>query len=484
MRKFLASFLEVLEIAVVAVVAVFIVRTFLVQPFLVSGSSMSPNFSNGDYVLVDELTYHLRAPERGEVAVFHDPQDYSTYFIKRVIGLPNERVTIKNDVITVFNSAHPHGFALDESYLPQGTYTSGDYDVTLSSSTYLMLGDNRPFSYDSRMWGTLPKSNIVGLVRVRLWPLNEMTAFAAPQYSNNDIDKPKENQRTFQAVKGMHDVLPADQPYWDRIEGVAKDLARAYGFGRIETPVLEFADLYNKTSGEESEVVQKEMYTLHTKGGDFLALRPEYTPGVARAYLENGLSRLGQPQKLFQFGPIFRHERPQLGRARQFTQIGFETLAGPNDPIYDAEIISIFSDLLAELKIKNTLLKINSIGCRVCRPLYKKQLVNYYKNHESELCEDCAQRLKTNPLRLLDCKEEECMKLKEKAPNFLDKLCVCAREHFKSVLEYLEEVAIPYELDNHLVRGLDYYSRTVFEIYADGNERSLARCPLAGATII
>ncbi|MGC9968464.1 MAG: signal peptidase I [Minisyncoccia bacterium] len=182
MRKFLASLLEVLEIAVIAVVAVFIVRTFLVQPFLVSGSSMSPNFSNGDYVLVDELTYHLRGPERGEVVVFHDPQDYSTYFIKRVIGLPNERVTIKNDTITVVNSAYPQGFALGETYLPKGIDTSGNTTYALSSSTYLLLGDNRPFSYDSRMWGPLPKSNIVGLVRVRLWPLNEMTAFAAPQY--------------------------------------------------------------------------------------------------------------------------------------------------------------------------------------------------------------------------------------------------------------------------------------------------------------
>ncbi len=182
MRKFFASLLEVLEVAVIAVVAVFIVRTFLVQPFLVSGASMSPNFSNGDYVLVDELTYHLRSPERGEVVVFHDPQDYSTYFIKRVIGLPGEHVTVKNNEVTVTNAAHPQGLVLNESYLPKGLDTSGNYDYTLSSSTYLLFGDNRPFSYDSRSWGPLPSKNIVGLVRVRLWPLNELTAFAAPQY--------------------------------------------------------------------------------------------------------------------------------------------------------------------------------------------------------------------------------------------------------------------------------------------------------------
>lgn len=182
MRKFFASLLEVLEIAVIAVVAVFIIRTFLVQPFLVSGASMSPNFSNGDYVLVDELTYRLRPPERGEVVVFHDPQDYSTYFIKRVIGLPGETITIKNDSVTVVNGAHLQGLTLHESYLPQGLQTSGSSTYTISSSTYLLFGDNRPFSYDSRSWGALPAKNIVGLVRVRLWPLSGLTAFAAPQY--------------------------------------------------------------------------------------------------------------------------------------------------------------------------------------------------------------------------------------------------------------------------------------------------------------
>ena len=290
----------------------------------------------------------------------------------------------------------------------------------------------------------------------------------------------KEVVRTFQSVKGMHDVLPVDQPYWDKITAAASEIARAYGFGRIEPPVLEFADLYNKTSGEESDVVQKEMYTLKTKGGDVLALRPEYTPGVARAYMEHALSRLGQPQKLFSMGPIFRHERPQLGRARQFTQIDFETLGGVNDPIYDAEIISMFWDLLGELKIKNSTLKLNSIGCRVCRPIYKKQLTNYYKNHEKELCASCVERLAKNPLRLLDCKEEGCIKLKEKAPNFLDKLCVTCSGHFKSVLEYLDEVMIPYELDNRLVRGLDYYSRTVFEMYAEGKEAEIGALPAGG----
>jgi signal peptidase I len=182
MRKFFASFLEIAEIAIIAIAAVFIVRTYLVQPFLVSGTSMYPTFQNGDYVLVDELTYHIRPPERGEVVVFHDPEDYSTYFIKRVIGLPNEKVEIQSSTITVYNAANPKGLVLDESYLPAGTLTSGDATYTMSSSTYLMLGDNRPFSYDSRSWGLLPAKNIVGLVRIRLWPFDAITAFAAPKY--------------------------------------------------------------------------------------------------------------------------------------------------------------------------------------------------------------------------------------------------------------------------------------------------------------
>lgn len=283
-------------------------------------------------------------------------------------------------------------------------------------------------------------------------------------------EKPQEKARSFQAPKGMHDVLPVDEKYWEKIEGAVKDIARSYNFSRLDTPILEFEDLYHKTSGEGSDVVEKEMYSLKTKGGDELALRPEFTPGFARAYLEHSLGRLGQPQKLFTIGPVFRHDRPQLGRFRQFTQINFETLGGVNDPLYDAEIIAIFSDLLTECKIKDVVLKINSIGCRVCRPIYKKQLFNYYKNHERELCEDCVRRLKTNPLSLLDCKHDHCEKLKEKAPNFLDKLCVTCSTHFKTVLEYLDEVHIPYELDHRLVRGLDYYSRTVFEIYATGKE--------------
>lgn len=199
MRKFFVSFLEVLEVIVIAVGAVYIVRTFFVQPFLVSGSSMYPTYQNGNYVLVDEFTYRIRPPERGEVVVFHDPQDWSTYFIKRVIGLPGETVKIANNTVTVFNQKNPSGLTLDETYLPVGTQVSPDScdggqvsgapgtsgevcTYALSSSTYLMFGDNRAESYDSRSWGPLPVKNIVGVVRIRLWPFTEVGFANAPTY--------------------------------------------------------------------------------------------------------------------------------------------------------------------------------------------------------------------------------------------------------------------------------------------------------------
>jgi signal peptidase I len=185
MRKFLASLLEVLEIAVIAVGAVFIVRTFFVQPFLVSGTSMYPTFSNGDYVLTDELTYRIRPPERGEVVVFHDISDPSTYLIKRIIGLPGETVIVKNNTVTIKDHQNPDGFALNETYLPKGTLTGEDGTWTLTTKSYMMLGDNRTVSYDSRSWGPLPDKDIVGLVRFRLWPLNAMQIFGAPQYNQS-----------------------------------------------------------------------------------------------------------------------------------------------------------------------------------------------------------------------------------------------------------------------------------------------------------
>ncbi len=278
----------------------------------------------------------------------------------------------------------------------------------------------------------------------------------------------------------MHDVLPSEAPWWERVLRVARELADFYGFGRIETPVLEFAKLYEKGTGEGTDIVEKEMYILKTKGGDVLALRPEFTPGVMRAYVEHGLSRLGQPQKLYSAGPVFRHEAPQAGRFRQFSQLNFEIIGGTSDPIYDAQTILIAQRLLEELRIKNIVLKLNSIGCKICRPIYKRQLQNYYKSFERKLCPDCVKRLKTNPLRLLDCKDERCAEFKAGAPNILDRLCVNCSSHLRSVLEYLDEMAISYTLDNQLVRGLDYYSRTVFEVSVEGPGSEFGALPAGG----
>ncbi|MBS3903321.1 MAG: signal peptidase I [Anaplasmataceae bacterium] len=182
MRRLLISIFEVVEVAVVALLAVFLIRTYLVQPFLVSGNSMVPNFAHGDYLLVDELTYRFRDPLRGEVAVFHYPQNETQFFIKRVVALPGERVVIKDNTITIFNEEYPEGVVLEEDYLPSDLLTAGTTDTTLSEDEYFVLGDNRSFSFDSRSWGLLSRNEIVGVVRLRLWPLRSIEAFAAPQY--------------------------------------------------------------------------------------------------------------------------------------------------------------------------------------------------------------------------------------------------------------------------------------------------------------
>lgn len=182
MRRFFSSVLEVLEVALIAIVSVFLIRTFLVQPFLVSGASMEPNFSNGDYLLVDEITYKLREPARGEVVVFKYPNNESTFFIKRVIGLPGERIVIEEGEVLVFNVDHPNGMELKEYYLERGLETTGRVDVTLKEGEYFVLGDNRSASFDSRSWGVLNEFEIIGLARVRLWPIGSMTTFAAPSY--------------------------------------------------------------------------------------------------------------------------------------------------------------------------------------------------------------------------------------------------------------------------------------------------------------
>ncbi len=268
-----------------------------------------------------------------------------------------------------------------------------------------------------------------------------------------------------QSPRGMHDILPQERPLWNKIEEAAREIAEFYGFQKIETPILEAAELFERGVGEETDIVQKEMYVLRAKGSSKLALRPEYTASVMRSYLQHGMHRMSQPQRLYSFGPAFRHERPQAGRYRQFHQFNLEIMGGDSDPVYDAQIIIAFYRLLEELKVKPLMVQVNSIGCRICRPNYRKKLTEYYRG--KEVCRDCERRLKVNPVRLLDCKKEVCQPVKAEVPNIFDSLCSPCRNHLKQVLEYLEEVKLPYILNHLLARGLDYYSRTVFEIYLE-----------------
>lgn len=283
----------------------------------------------------------------------------------------------------------------------------------------------------------------------------------------------KESKATlFQSPKGMHDILPSSWTIWEKVYKTIKEIAEFYNFSRIETPILESTDLFIRGVGEATDIVEKEMFVLKTKGGDRLALRPELTAPVIRSYLQHGLHRLPQPLKLFYLGPVFRHEKPQSGRYREFNQLGFEIIGGEGDPLYDAQSIIVMYRFLQEVRIKNLTVQINSIGCRVCRPNYRRRLTDYYK--KQKVCRDCDRRFDKNPLRLLDCKNVNCAQIKLGAPSVLDSLCVNCKSHFKQVLEFLDEVGVPYSLNPHLVRGLDYYNRTVFEIFTEGNDLALA----------
>ncbi len=272
--------------------------------------------------------------------------------------------------------------------------------------------------------------------------------------------------KTFQAPKGMNDIIPNVQKYWDKFFKIAKELAVFYGFETIETPILESADLFKKGLGFNTDVIEHEMYTLKTKGGDLLALRPELTAGVVRAYLENGFLSQPQPVKFFHFGPVFRHESPQAGRYRAFHQADFD-IFGEEDAVVDAQVIGLMYAILMELGLKNLSVQINSIGDKNCWLKFREELKVYYRNKVSRLCKNCKRRFKENPLRMLDCKEEECATLKSSAPNSIDYLDKTCHDHFKLVLEFLDEIGLPYNLNPYLVRGLDYYTRTVFEIVSE-----------------
>ncbi len=284
----------------------------------------------------------------------------------------------------------------------------------------------------------------------------------------------------------MHDILPEDQFLYERIWRIVDDIAKFYGFGKIDTPVVEDAALYEKGTGMTTDIVEKQMYTLKTKGGDFLALRPEFTPGIVRSYIQHGMINLPQPVKLYTYGPLFRYEHPQAGRFRQFHQIDFEVF-GEQSAALDAQMIQIFYVILKELKFSHLIIEVNSIGDNQCRPYYKKLLANYLRPRQNSLCADCRRRIRENPLRTLDCKEEKCQRVRAQAPQLIDHLCEGCKAHFKSLLEFLDEADLPYHLDPYLVRGLDYYTKTVFEIFSDKpagtnkeGEETIARSALVG----
>ncbi|MDY6911165.1 MAG: histidine--tRNA ligase [Chloroflexota bacterium] len=273
----------------------------------------------------------------------------------------------------------------------------------------------------------------------------------------------------YKASRGTSDILPQEQAYWQYIKDRIAAACRLYGYQRIDTPVFEDAGLFVRSIGEETDIVQKEMYTFEDRSGDLLTLRPEGTASICRAYLEHGMRNLTQPVKLYYITEIFRHERPQAGRFRQHWQFGFEAI-GDADPALDAEVIDMAWSFYRNLGLRGLVLKLNSIGCRNCRPKYLKTLKEFYAQKTDLLCPDCTRRAERNTLRLLDCKNESCVLLTEQAPRSADYLCDECSEHFDSLKKYLTIISLDFTVDHRLVRGLDYYTKTVFEIQPPGTK--------------
>ncbi len=270
----------------------------------------------------------------------------------------------------------------------------------------------------------------------------------------------------FKAPRGTSDTLPGEQPYWRYIQDKALEVCRLYGYSRISTPAFEDAGLFARGVGEGTDIVNKEMYVFKDRSDNELALRPEGTASVCRSYIEHGMDNLPQPVKLFYFADIFRYERPQAGRYRQHHQFGCEAI-GDASPMLDAEVIHMALSFFTSLGLTNFSLQLNSIGCRGCRPGHLQKLKEYYAPLAPQLCADCQVRLDKNPLRLLDCKKPGCQSAADKAPGSSDYLCDECGQHFKSLQEYLSALDVNYALNHRLVRGLDYYTRTVFEIQPD-----------------
>jgi len=266
------------------------------------------------------------------------------------------------------------------------------------------------------------------------------------------------------AVRGVRDILPAESPRWQRVEAAARGVFEAYGYREIRVPLFERTELFSRGIGDETDIVKKEMYTFEDRGGDSLTLRPEATACVLRAYIEHGFQVEPKPVRLYTMGPMFRYERPQAGRYRQFHQANVEAL-GETHPTLDAEVIAMLMDFFGALGMADRLeLHVNSIGDSGTRPIYISKLVEYLGPYRSELCAECQVRLDRNPLRILDCKTSGCQPIIEKAPSILDSLSPEASHHFDSVRRSLDAMGVDHKVDPRLVRGLDYYVRTTFEV--------------------
>ncbi len=273
-------------------------------------------------------------------------------------------------------------------------------------------------------------------------------------------------QKRFRAVRGVKDILPDRVGAWQHVERTFREVFNLYGYGEIRVPIFEETALFARGLGDSSDIVEKEMYTFPDKSGNSLTLRPEGTAPVVRAFLENGLDKLQPPVKLYYLGPMFRYERPQKGRLRQFHQIGCEFF-GVAGAEADAELLQMVHTAFERLGVPGLKLQINSLGDAQCRPQYREALIGYFRPRADELCENCRRRLETNPLRVLDCKAASCRELRRGAPRIDSFLCDPCGRHFESVKEYLEEWGVPYSVNPEMVRGLDYYTRTTFELTSE-----------------
>ncbi len=269
----------------------------------------------------------------------------------------------------------------------------------------------------------------------------------------------------FQAPRGFHDIIGGELRKFRRVTSTVRELLRKYNYEEIITPVVEYAKVFERSIGEATDIVQKEMFVFSDRKGRRLALRPEGTAGVVRAYIQNKLYALRPYHKLFYEGPMFRYERPQAGRYRQFHQIGVEVF-GVAEPHADAELLKLADEILKALNVQATM-EINSLGCRVCRPAYREALVEYLHGVAGHLCDVCVDRKDRNPLRVLDCKVETCQEAVKEAPKMVDYLCDECREHYTKLKDYLKELGVNFRENHNLVRGLDYYTRTVFEAVSD-----------------